>query len=118
MGAWLYPARPGGRRGRGRSGSSVLGVVEVRRSGAGHEGVLAHGCPPEVGAWLDGRVGPAAVGLVAVMSPTQGREVRVGGLATVGVWGDVVDVSPSSGSGAAGEHAVAVAEDDPFAEPV
>src|SRR3954469_3417457 len=78
------------RRGVGRSGSSVLGVVEVHRPDTGDQSVLPHGCPPEIGAGLDRGVGPAAVGLVTMMRPTQGREVRVGGLAAVRVWGDVV----------------------------
>ena len=75
----------------------------------------------------DHPVGPGGVGLEAVVEPAQGAEVPGRGRAAlfsafrfgvVVVLGDVVDVAGSGWSGAPGEHAGAVAEDDVLADPV
>ena len=88
--------------GCGASGSSEVG--------------LAVGAAPEEGGGSEALVGPAAVGLVAVVAAAQGGEVEGVGLADR-PFDDVVEVAASGWSFAVGEDAGGVGLDDLLFEP-
>src|SRR3954469_16101172 len=77
----------------------AFGVAEV---------VVAVGAGPEVGAGVEGGVGPRRVGLEPVMTPAQRRDVAGAGSAVAAAGVDVVLVAAAGGSRAPGEHAGAV----------
>jgi len=90
----------------------VEGAVRVA------EELLAVGAGPEEDAGFDGGVRPAGVGLEAVVSSAERREVVVAGRTAAGVGDDVVAVAASGGARAPLEDAGVVPQAEPSTKPV
>src|SRR4051812_5786162 len=86
----------------------AFGVAEV---------VVAVGAGPEVGAGVEGGVGPGCVGFEPVMGATQRCDVAGAGGAVLAAGVGVVLVAASGRSRAPGEDAGAVTDGDVFGDP-